>query len=355
MANIRQVADRAGVSIGTVSRVLNSKPGVSKKTREYVLLMAQELGYVLPKYSHSSSAEVTHLGFLSAFRSIDTNPFYADVFHGVEQTCQELHINLSISSLSIENLQLQRIPRLINDNYIDGLVVAGGVIPENVFATLGELSRVPLVLVDNHFDFCPWDTVMTDNANGTRLAIEHLIDNGHRHITMLGGPDHPSIVERRLSYEDTLRRHGLCPVVIAPPESRDDITGLSPEGGAYGVAEILQQAPETTAIFCSNDEQAVGALRKLQELGFSVPNDLSLVGFDDTNMVKFTTPPITTVYVDRFTMGQFAVQLLLDRIKFPERPVIKVTVGVELTERDSVSAPRTHKLVLPDLKKEKAP
>ncbi|GAB4422741.1 MAG: LacI family DNA-binding transcriptional regulator [Anaerolineae bacterium] len=349
MANIRQVADRAGVSIGTVSRVLNNKPGVSKRTRNHVLSVAQELGYVLPTQPHGVSAEVTHLGFLSAFRSIAANPFYAEVFHGVEQSCQALHINLSISSLSIENLQLLRIPRLINDNYINGLIVAGGVIPREVFSTLGELSQVPLVLVDNHFNFCPWDAVMADNITGARLAVEYLIGQGHRHITMLGGPDHPSVNERRFSYQETLKQHGLTPRVIAPPEARHDITGLAPEGGASGVVEILRQAPETTAIFCSNDEQAVGALKQLQELGLTVPGDLSLVGFDDTSMVKFTTPPITTINVDRFTMGQFAVQMLLDRIRFPERPVIKATIGVALIERDSVCAPRSHLLVTPGL------
>lgn len=341
MANIRQVADSAGVSIGTVSRVLNNKPGVSERTRQHVFTVAQELGYVFPERSRTISPEVTHLGFLSSFRSINTNPFYADVFHGVEQACHQLHINLSVSSLNIENHQIERIPRLVQDNYINGLVVTGGVIPQEVFATLGKLSQVPLVLVDNHFDRCPWDTVMTDNVDGARLAVEHLINKGHRHITMLGGPDHPSIVERRLSYEETLRRHQLTPNVVAPPETRDNLRGLTPEGGAAGVEELLQQAPQTTAIFCSNDEQALGVLRKLNELGYTVPDDFSLIGFDNTNMVQFTTPPITTISVDRVTMGQIAVQLLLDRIRIPDRPVIKVTIGVQLVARDSVCNPRT--------------
>ncbi len=348
MANIRQVADRAGVSIGTVSRVLNNKPGVGEKTREHVLIVAQELGYIFPKRSRSTSPEVTHLGFLSAYRSITTQPFYADIFHGVEQTCQELHINLSVSSLSLENRHLHTVPRLVKDNYINGLVVAGGIIPQEVFAALSKLSQVPLVLVDNHFDRCPWDAVMTDNIYGVRLATEHLINKGHRHITMLGGPDHPSIVERRLSYEETLRQHNLAPIVVAPPEVCDDINGLTYEGGACGVVEILKQVPETTAIVFSNDEQAVGALKKLRELGYAVPDDFSLVGFDDTRLAQFTTPPITTICVDRVTMGQIAVQLLLDRIRIPGRSVIKVTVGVELIERNSVSAPRTHKLVFPE-------
>lgn len=116
--------------------------------------------------------------------------------------------------------------------------------------------------------------------------------------------------------------------------------------------EILQRAPQTTAIVCSNDHQAVGAMRKLGELGYTVPDDFSLVGFDDINMVQFTTPPITTIRVDRITMGQVAVQLLLDRIRFPDRPVVKVIIGVDLIERASVSAPRSRDIKLPAIKEE---
>jgi LacI family transcriptional regulator len=345
VANIRQVADRAGVSIGTVSRVLNNKPGVSEKTREHVSSIAQELDYVPTRDARNSSLEVTHFGLLSAFRSITDNPFYADVFHGVEVACQDLHINLSVSSLGIENHQLQRTPRLLRDSYSDGLVVAGGAITKEVVAGLATLAQVPMVLVDNHFDLCCWDAVVADNSTGVRLAVEHLIDHGHRHITLLGGPPHASIIERRLSYEQTLRQHGLTPAIVIPDKPDDEI--LTYNGGAWGVIDVLQQVPDTTAILCSNDEQVVGALRKLQESGYTVPDDISLAGFDDINVVQFTTPSVTTICVDRVAMGQLAVQLLLDRIKVPDRPVLKVTVGVELMERNSVCKPRSHKLALP--------
>lgn len=342
MTNIRQVADKAKVSIGTVSRVLNSKPGIGEETRQRVLAIAQELGYDASKRFHLSNSHLTHLGFLNqAFtKDITSNPFYADVFHGVEQICRELHINLSFSSLSFANNQLHSTPSLVKDNHVNGLLLVGGNIPKEIAATVVKLSLLPLVLVDNHFPDCAWDAVMIDNLGGVSLSTEYLINKGHRRIALIGGPNHPSIVERRLSYEETLRRHDLTPLIVTPPN-------LAPEDGQWGVVEILRQAPETSAIICSNDEQAVGALRKLTELGYSVPDDFSLVGFDNINMVQFTTPPITTICVDRITMGQIAVQLLLDRLKFPDRPVIKVTIGVELIERASVATPRTHKIVAP--------
>jgi LacI family transcriptional regulator len=342
VANIRQVADKAGVSIGTVSRVLNNKPGVGEETRQRVRAVAQELGYDQKKPSHFPNPHVTHLGFLNQTFSQDitSNPFYADVLHGVEQICRELHINLSFNTLNFQGTQLYSLPSSVKDNNLSGLFVVGGGIPQEIVESLGKLSQLPFVLVDNCFPDCRWDTVMTDNLRGVRLSTEYLIHKGHRHITLIGGPDHASIIERRLAYQETLQQHDLKPMVVTPPN-------LGPGDGQWGVMEILRQVPETTAIICSNDEQAVGALRTLRELGYTIPDDFSLVGFDNINMVQFTTPPITTIWVDRLAIGQVAVQLLLDRIKFPDRPVVKVTIGVDLIERASVCAPRTHKLVPP--------
>lgn len=342
MANIRQVADKAGVSIGTVSRVMNNKPGVGTETRRLVLEAAQELHYNFPKRSYASS-NVAHLGFVNHpfAQDITSNPFYADVFHGVEQICRELHINLSYSTLGFTGSRLHALPPLFKENYVSGLFIVGGGIPREIIEALRNSTQVPFVLVDNYFPDCRWDAVVTDNFRGIKLAVEYLVDRGHRHIALIGGPDHPSIVERRDTYLEILKCQNLTPIVKTAPN-------LSPEDGQWGVEEILRTAPETTAIICSNDEQAVGALKKFTELGYSVPNDFSLVGFDDINMAQFTNPPITTVCVDRVTMGQVAAQLLLDRIKFPNRPVMKIILGVKLIERASVCRPRSHKITLPE-------
>ncbi len=336
MANIRQVADEAGVSIGTVSRVLNNKPGVGEHTRQRVSAIAERLGYTPTKRSPSSNGQVIHLGFLSPHSfNIASNPFYAKVFDGVEHICRELQINLTYNSIHFTNTQLESYPVLVKDNHVDGLLLVSGSIPQEIITSLVSPTSLPVVLVDNYFPECPWDTVMANNVRGFRQSAEHLIKQGHRHIALMGGPDHTSIAERRSSYNETMRQHNLTPTIVTSPH-------LSTTDGQWGVVEILRQWPETTAIMCSNDQQAVGALQKLHELGYRVPNDFSLIGFDDINMAQFTSPPLTTVSVDRITMGQMAVQLLLDRIKSPERPTIRVTIGVELVERGSVSGPRTH-------------
>jgi LacI family transcriptional regulator len=126
--------------------------------------------------------------------------------------------------------------------------------------------------------------------------------------------------------------------------------GLDLAHGERAAVDLLRQAPDTTAIVCSNDTQAIGALRKLQELGYQVPDDFSLVGFDDINLVQFTSPPLTTVRIDRQAMGQLAAQLLRGRIGAPQRLPVRAIVGVKLIERASVCHPRAKQVErLPDL------
>lgn len=339
MVTIRQVAQEAGVSVGTVSRVLNNKSGVSEKTRKRVLDVARELGYVLPRRSPLSTSPVTHLGVLNRpmTYALPANPFYADVFHGIEQICHEGHINLSYSTLDIANGQLRSLPPLVEDERIGGMILVGA-LPRAAIESAVAAAQVPIVLVDNCFESCHWDAVMMDNRRGASMATECVISQGHRHIALLGGPDHPSIVERREGYEWALRERGLAPTIV--PSADLDVAD-----GEQAAVQLLQQAPQTTAIVCSNDTQAIGALRKLQQLGYGVPDDFSIVGFDDINLTQLTSPPLTTIRVDRRALGQIGVQLLLGRINTPKRLATKAIVGVTLIERASVCPPRAHDII----------
>jgi LacI family transcriptional regulator len=270
---------------------------------------------------------------------LTANPFYGDVFHAIEQVCHQSHINLSFSTLYTVNGRLRSLPALASDERISGIVLVGA-LSQEVVESVVTSGQLPIVLVDNCFPNCVWDSVMIDNSRGAHLATELLVSQGHRHIALISGPDHPSITGRRAGYEETLQRHHLHPTIITTAD-------LEPPDGEGAVLELLRRAPETTAIVCSNDSQAIGALRKLQELGYNVPGDFSLVGFDDINLVQFTSPPLTTVRVDRRALGQIATQLLLGRINTPDRPPVKTVVGVELIERASVCDPRTRSISPP--------
>jgi DNA-binding LacI/PurR family transcriptional regulator len=332
MASTRKVAQQAGVSIGTVSRVLNNKPGVSELTRQRVLTVIHELKYALPK--RSALPSVTHIGLLvRPFpQTLLFNAFYGDVYHGVEQMCRDMRINMSLSTLDLTGRFLGALPVLLADERIGGIILLGALHPE-IVESIAASIHVPLVLIDNWYLRCPWDAIMIDNLAGMSLATEYLIGRGHRYISLVGGPAHPSIVERCAGYEQTLREHGLEPFVAPQPD-------MEPENGEAAVDDLLHAHPETTAILCSNDSLAVGVLKRLRALGQRVPEDISVLGFDDIALAQHTLPPLTTMRVDRQGMGRSAVELLLGRLNAPDRAPTKLVVGVSLIERASVAPPR---------------
>jgi LacI family transcriptional regulator len=336
MPSTRTIAEQAGVSVGTVSRVLNNKGGVSDDVRRRVLGVAQELNYAPTKRLPLPVVNVTHIGLLvrPLGENLMASPFYADVYHGVEQICSELRINLSFSSVDAVEGRVRNLPTLVGDERIGGLVLVGAMAP-SIIQQLAAASQLPIMLVDNWHPSCQWDSVMLDNADGIRQASNRLFDLGHKQVVFVSGPDHPSVVERRLGYVDAMRLHSLSPHIVYVPE-----LGIGEGDGA--AEEIIKTLPETTAVICSNDMQAFGMMRRLAQLGYRIPEDISVVGFDDVSMASLTFPPLTTVHVDRVAFGRLAVELLMSRVQYPKRPPVRCTMAVSLVNRSSVAAPRLH-------------
>ena len=167
---------------------------------------------------------------------------------------------------------------------------------------------------------------MLDNAGGVAQATERLIDLGHTQVVFVSGPDHASVVERRTGYIEAMRKHGLPTQVIYVGE-----LGIGEGDGA--AEEIAKNLPSTTAVICSNDMQAFGVLRRLAQLGYQIPGDISVVGFDDVSMATLTFPSLTTVHVDRIAFGRLAVELLMSRVQSPGRPPVRCTMAVNMVER----------------------
>ena len=175
---------------------------------------------------------------------------------------------------------------------------------------------------------------MLDNAGGVAQATERLIDLGHTQVVFVSGPDHPSIVERRAGYSDAMQRHGLAPQIVYVPE-----LGIGEGDGA--AEQIAKHLPATTAVICSNDMQAFGMMRRLAQFGYHIPEDISVVGFDDVSMATLTFPALTDHQrFDRIAFGRLAVELLLSRVQAPGRPPVRCTMAVNSVERASVAAAR---------------
>jgi DNA-binding LacI/PurR family transcriptional regulator len=338
MPSTRKIAKEAGVSVGTVSRVLNNKDGVSEDTRRRVMEVAQELNYAPTKRLPLPVVSTTHIGLLvrPLGENLMASPFYADVYHGVEQICSELRINLSFSSVDSVEGRVRNLPTLVDDERIGGLILVGAMAP-SVVQQLSAASQLPIVLIDNWFPHCRWDSVMLDNAGGVAEATERLLDLGHSHVVFVSGPDHPSIVERRAGYLDAMQRRRLPPQILYVPE-----LGIGEGDGA--AEEIVKLLPETTAVVCSNDMQAFGMMRRLAQLGYRMPQDMTVIGFDDVSMATLTFPPLSTIAVDRIAFGRLAVELLISRVQAPWRPPVRATMAVSFVDRASVGTPRRHRL-----------
>ncbi|MHB8627501.1 MAG: LacI family DNA-binding transcriptional regulator [Aggregatilineales bacterium] len=334
---LRQVAEFAGVSLGTASQALGNKTNVLPETRTRVLEAAAALGYKQPvRTVVSVNKALNTIGLLTKRDSGPPpalNPFYSYILSGAEHECQRLRISLMYATVKVdEGNRPQELPAMLLEEQVDGLIVVGTFLEEAI-AEISKQATPNVVLVDAYAPSQPFDSVVIDNLDGAQTAIEYLITQGHRHIGLVGSqPDgYPSIRERRKGYTRTLRDHHI-------PDTYIEDTPLTRDGGYEGTLRLLQRAPEITAIFACNDVVAFGAMYAARELGRDIPDDLSVVGFDDIDPAQGVVPPLTTVHVDKVLMGALAVRHLQSRAMNPGQTPVKTLVSTRLIERKSVRA-----------------
>lgn len=335
---LKEIADVAGVSIATVSSALNDRPTVAAETRARVVDIAVSLGY-RPKGRGPlrQAADIGVIGLLTKHdlgMTWEINRFYSRVQLGVTNTGQRHHISVMIANIEVDESNHPVIwPTMIDEQQIDGLILAGTFIDDTVHV-IRRRSDIPMVLVDSYAPDLELDSVVTDNLGGAQKAVRHLIAHGHRRIGLAGwNPlSPPSIQQRKQAYMTVLAEHGLEPFIVE--------TKLFAEGGAAAVKALLRDQRQVTALFCCNDETAFGALDEARALGLRVPDDLSVIGFDNLEESGKTNPALTTIHVHKSWMGSLSVEMLMERIRHPERPKITVVVSTHLVERDTVGPAR---------------
>ena len=332
------IATKCGVSISTVSLALRNNPSIPLETRQNVLSIAQELGY-RPRsskhLSHSSSVSLHNLGLIIKSEpgiAPRANPFYSHVLAGIEEACRQKEINLLYATLPVdENNHPVEVPRLLLEESTGGLLLVGTFL-DNTLALVLEQKAVPIVLVDAYALSDWYDAVVSDNVRGAYQAVSYLIRRGHRHIGLIGScPDgYPSVRERRQGYLQALKDNGLTDTYIAD-------CALNKEAAFEATTALLNQNPCITAMFGCNDEVALAAMRAAQALGRQVPEEFSVIGFDDIDLAQHVTPSLTTMHVDKAGMGRMAVQLLINRVEHPDAEPVTSVIHPRLIERDSIS------------------
>jgi LacI family transcriptional regulator len=336
-----EVAKMSGVSLATASLVLNQRPGISDETRRRVLNAAQSLGYQRKVTASERRQEpITQVRKLGVFvkSQVDdpipptSNVFYSHVLAGIEESCRFHNLLLMLSAVRVDfNSFPLEIPRLLQSNSIDAVLLVGICINE-MFDKALEQTSLPTILVDAHSYIHKFDSVVIKNFEGGYKIASYLIEKGHRHIAFVGGFEnsHPSFVDRRRGYVQALRDKGITEQYIG------DCSYNDPQAVLETLRRMRQEAPEISAIIACNDKVAIELIQSANDLGIAVPGEISIIGFDNIILADTITPSLTTMNVDKVTLGRLAVELLLYRLRFPEAAVIQASLSTTLLERKSV-------------------
>ena len=304
---ISDVAREAGVSLMTVSRVINGKGEISASTRQHVLDVIALLGYRPSGIARGLATQRT--GTIGLVVPDIANPFFSDVARGAEDRARAAGYHVFVCNADESPQRELSVLESLEEKRVDGLVLCSSRVKDDHLRAALE-HHPAAVLVNRRLPEARVGAIMLADDAGAQLAIQHLLQSGHRAIGFLAGPlTSYSSRQRAIGYEAALEAAGIS-------HNLDWVCPCSYEvnGGKETALALLSDHPELTALFCYNDLVAVGALQACADLGLQVPEDLAIVGFDDIPMAAVVTPALTTCRVPRHELGDQAMKLLLDRI-----------------------------------------
>ena len=343
MATIKDVAREAGVSVATVSRVLNDSSLVSEATRELVRGVANRLNYWPNSAARSLITNRTYA--IGALLPDLFGEFYSEVLRGMDLTARKADLHLLVSSSHADTEEVIAALRMMRGR-IDGLIVMAPDVDARA-AVQNTAVDFPLVLIDPGSGIEGRNTLSIANVQGARGVVEHLMGLGHHRIAIITGPPRNIDAQQRLDgYRLAMRSNGG----EWSPEL--ELAGDFTEPSGYEAAtRMLLLARRPTAVFAANDYMAIGVMGALSDAGLRVPEDVAVAGFDDIAMARYLNPPLTTVHVDAFRLGERAVERLLaighdgaitDHEELPTTLVIRSSCGSSAGDdaRAGVGRPR---------------
>ncbi|GCE09399.1 LacI family DNA-binding transcriptional regulator [Dictyobacter aurantiacus] len=326
---LSDIATAASTSISTVSRVLNDieTVSISQEVKDRVLKAARSLGY----QGKSNRLESINLFISAVEKYASQDLFHADIMAGVEAECRRHDIRLSYTLVEPGTYRTFFVLEKVRQSGSAGLIFLSAFEP-HVLASAQALNP-RMVLLNGDYKDLAIDDFLPDNDGGARLAMRYLLEHGHRHILCITRCGRATIDRRHRAYREVLEEAGYDYNPALVVDTRlwlDDV---------YERLKIFLMAPHPpfTAIFCGSDLAAIGAARALQERGLRIPQDISLIGFDDISVAAFMTPPLTTVRIERELLGRMAVRRLIERYTEPTLPSIRLELRCCLVERQSVA------------------
>jgi DNA-binding LacI/PurR family transcriptional regulator len=331
LISIKDIARVAKVSHSTVSRALHNSPLVSHETAERIRRIAREKGYRPSAIARSLVTRRTKTIGVVVTRIAD--PFIAEVVNGIEEVANDHGYSVFLANSDANPDREVKVVHSFHERRVDGILVTASRVGALYMPLLDEM-RVPTVLINNQHPGEFVHSVMIDNPAASRLATEHLIRLGHRRIAYIGDQfGFQSDTERFAGYRSALEVADVpfLPELIAHGDGKA-------EGGLQAMEKLLALAKPPTAVFCYNDMSALGALRAIHEQGLRVPEDISVVGFDDLFIASYTRPALTTVNQPMRQMGRMAMEILI-KLFAGLNSKTNLKVQGQLIVRESTAAP----------------
>ena len=336
MVKIKDVAKEAGVSTATVSRVLSQKPYVTAEVQARVLEAVEKLGYRPNRVARSLRAQQSNT--IGLIVSDIRNPYFTDVSRAVEDTAYEHGYAVFLCNTDEDPEKEALYLNLLRDENVSGVILSPTKQTSDDFAAIN--LNIPTVIVDRTIKHGDVDTVMIDNLDaGYRLTC-HLIENGYRQIGALFGEASTTGRERRQGFEKALREHDLTPYIMRylPPHI---------EAGHEATLAILTAPDRPDAILATNSLLSAGALEAVRELQLNIPDDVAVVGFDETTWSTLVQPALTVIAQPTHEIGRTAMELVLKRIEQPDTPARQVILKGQLLARGSSAARKPQAVTIP--------
>jgi LacI family transcriptional regulator len=331
--NIYDVARLSGVSLSTASKALNGRKDVKEETRQRVIKIATSLNYHPSHLARGLVKRCTeNIGVVTIGHEMDpviVNPFYSRVIEGIEAECMQRNYNMLLSVQPYKADAALGVPKLVREKSVDGLLLLGHM-PQLFLEALAK-SSIPMVSVDSFNPHVPAHYFLAENQGGAYLAVEHLASLGHKHLGLVAGSQSiSSFAQRRQGFVRACQAFGL---------TFNEVTALedSLPNSMDWMRPLMQASRRPSGVFCCNDNYAHHFMALCNQMGIKVPEQVSVVGFDDIDLAAMLHPPLTTMRVPKQEMGSRAVQRLMQLIETPGLPKETVTLPVELRVRASTA------------------
>ncbi len=330
MSTMKDVARLAGVSTSTVSHVINNNRFVSEGVREKVEQAIRHLNYAPSALARSLKINQTHT--IGMLLTTSSNPFYAEVVRGVEESCYQRGYSLILCNTAGDEERMNRSLETLMQKRVDGLLI---MCTESHLPSADILNRypsIPAVMMD----WAPFEgrgDIIQDNALlGGELATQHLIDSGYTRIACIAGPQDKTPARMRLEgYRNAMTKSGrtILPGYVVNGD-------FEFQGGYNGMVELLALETPPEAVFTSNDAMAVGVYHALYQAGMQVPQQMAVMGYDDIELARYLTPPLSTIHQPKDALGELAIDTLLHRLSNPDASQQTLVLTPELVVRGSV-------------------